>query len=436
MVLEGKEPFKFDKNGFEKSLENIKKLSEEKWKFYGKEQAVVEIDVDNFKISCEDSSEVDYLDIIGDFYHVEAINCPEGEDSFKFIKIANYHRTLLRLKWFYKIELKKCLEVIGEQYNNSENVSGLWEVLLKDFELNNSKSKLWEYVINKLSENKYDLERLFLLSIVSKLLLDKHIINREGFLDNIHKEIENVFKVINNELKKCQENIFLLKCLTVKDLEVFGDFHDIEYFAYKVENILEKNKKNSKLYEKFNCFATMVVDNRKYITINGVKDESLTDHPHKQKNGESGLSHLKVAFKELLGKKSTYYVGISDLTRYYTENLEYITYKEFKENKDLNNLNRMFTCCEKKLFAKLSELSPNDKKITLTITRPPCPLCKRAIEALREDNKYELIIKCGESELTKEKLDEMDNVAKKILEESELTKEKLDEMDNVAKNFR
>ena len=419
MVLEGKEPFKFDKNGFEKSLENIKKLSEEKWKFYGKEQAVVEIDVDNFKISCEDSSEVDYLDIIGDFYHVEAINCPEGEDSFKFIKIANYHRTLLRLKWFYKIELKKCLEVIGEQYNNSEKVSGLWEFLLKDFELNNSKSELWEYVINKLSEDKYDLERLFLLSIASKLLLDKHIINREGFLDNIHEEIENVFKVINNELKKCQENVFLLKYLTVKDLEVFGDFHDIEYFAYKVENILEKNKKNSKLYEKFNCFATMVVDNRKYITINGVKDESLTDHPHKQKNGESGLSHLKVAFKELLGKKSTYYVGISDLTRYYTENLKYITYKEFKENKDLNNLNRMFTCCEKKLFAKLSKLSPNDKKITLTITRPPCPLCKRAIEELRKDNKYELIIKCGESELTKEKLDEMDNVAKKILERNQ-----------------
>ena len=186
-------------------------------------------------------------------------------------------------------------------------------------------------------------------------------------------------------------------------------------FDMEMLDKFEKNKKNSKLYEKFNCFATMVVDNRKYITINGVKDESLTDHPHKQKNGESGLSHLKVAFKELLGKKSTYYVGISDLTRYYTENLEYIIYKEFKENKDLNNLNRMFTCCEKKLFAKLSELSPNDKKITLTITRPPCPLCKRAIEALRKDNKYELIIKCGESELTKEKLDEMDNVAKKIL---------------------
>lgn len=422
MISTEKGSFEFDKNGFEESLENIKKLSEEKWKFYGKEQAVVEIDVDNFKINCEDSSEVDYLDIIGDFYHVEAINCPEGEDSFKFIKIANYHRTLLRLKWFYKIELKKCLEVIGEQDNNSENVSG-WEALLKKyclvFNLENSKSELWEYVINKLSKDKYDLERLFLLSIASKLLLDKQIINREGFLDNIHEEIENVFKVINNGLKKCQENIFFLELLTVKDLEVFGDFHDIEYFAYKLENTLEKNKKNSKLYEKFNCFATMVVDNRKYITINGVKDESLTDHPHKQKNGESGLSHLKVAFKELLGKKSTYYVGISDLTRYYTENLEYIIYKEFKENKDLNNLNRMFTCCEKKLFAKLSELSPNDKKITLTITRPPCPLCKRAIEALREDNKYELIIKCGESELTKEKLDEMDNVAKKILERNQ-----------------
>lgn len=82
-------------------------------------------------------------------------------------------------------------------------------------------------------------------------------------------------------------------------------------------------------------------------------------------------------------------------------------------------MNRMFTCCERKLLAKFIEFGKD--KVELAVTRSPCEFCKRAIKSLNndiEDNKIKIrTAKLQELENVPEDLDidKYDNFAKNIL---------------------
>ena len=112
------------------------------------------------------------------------------------------------------------------------------------------------------------------------------------------------------------------------------------------------------------------------------------------------------------------YVPISNDVRYYTEDNEFITYQQFIDKKPKADMNRMFTCCERKLLAKFIELKKD--KVELAVTMSPCEFCKRAIKSLNndiEDNK--IIIRTA-------KLQELENVPENL---------DIDKYDNFAKNI-
>ncbi len=131
---------------------------------------------------------------------------------------------------------------------------------------------------------------------------------------------------------------------------------------------------------KFNCYATIIQEKKKYFTINGIEDEGNNIDPNLEKTItiiKKLLKNQTTLFDELM------YVGISDDTRYYLPSKGNITYKDFKALKKLEGdeklkeYNRMFTCCERKLLAKVLN---STEQIRLTIVKAPCRFCQREID--------------------------------------------------------
>ena len=139
----------------------------------------------------------------------------------------------------------------------------------------------------------------------------------------------------------------------------------------------------------------------------------------KKNNYKSGC--IFNILKNLVG--NLHYVKISDETRYYTSNNKYITFEQYKSANPKASMNRMFTCCERKLLEKFIELEKD--KVELAVTRTPCILCERAINLLNHCSVEDRIkIKTSKSNKVENDLDplkviEYDDFAKEILEKIE-----------------
>ena len=149
----------------------------------------------------------------------------------------------------------------------------------------------------------------------------------------------------------------------------------------------------------------MEIGVKKYFTINGIKDNEIVK--------ESNIEKIISVLEKILG--NAVYVNISDDTRYYLENESYITYKDYILDESENKNNRMFTCCERKLLSKFFKMKVNDTEIKIVTTKLPCLLCKRTINIIEKRTKFRISVVCGESELSKEMVQEMDSIASNIL---------------------
>lgn len=420
--------------------ENFRELEgilNSKWRFFGTEnnEEVAEVAVDNEFICDLDNN---FINILSDFYSVESINLLNKEsesflkDEISLKKIANQHSKLLRLKLFFRIELNKCLNTIKNNELDFENY-------YLDIPLFEDITSIWKFIISKLDDADYAIEKLFAFSLISKYLENPFYYRKyywrryenviTYYLENDFRDIaEYIIRVLNKideYIKKYEQlmlsgtnfsmNILLL--VNIKDFSVFDSFFNINkltsdfYKAVKNANKLEENVNLEKYaFTTLNCYASMKIDNANYMTFNGID---------KNNNNKSG--YIFDILKNLV--ENLRYVKISDETRYYTSNNKYITFEQYKSANPKASMNRMFTCCERKLLAKFIELKKD--KVELAVTRTPCILCERAINLLNHCSVEDRIkIKTSKSNKVENDLDplkviEYDDFAKEILEKIE-----------------
>lgn len=417
------------------NFKELEKILNSEWSFFGTKnnEEVAEVAVDNEFICDLDNN---FINILSDFYSVESINLLNKEsesflkDEISLKKIANQHSKLLRLKLFFRIELNKCLNTIKNNELDFENY-------YLDIPLFEDITSIWKFIISKLDDADYAIEKLFAFSLISKYLEERFYYRKyywrsyenviPYYLDNNFRDIaECIIRVLNkiDEYIKKYEQLMLsgtnfsmniLSLVNIKDFSVFDSFFNINKLtsdfceAVKNVNSLEKNVNLEKYaFETLICYASMKIGSDNYMSFNGIENTILQCNSNRNK--------LINILNELVSNLT--YVPISNNVRYYTEDNEFITYQQFSDEKPKADMNRMFTCCERKLLAKFIEFGKD--KVELAVTMSPCEFCKRAIKSLNndiEDNK--IIIRTA-------KLQELENVPENL---------DIDKYDNFAKNI-
>ena len=411
------------------NFKELEKILNSEWFFWGTKnnEEVAEVAVDNEFICDLDNN---FINILSDFYSVESINLLNKEsesflkDEISLKKIANQHSKLLRLKLFFRIELNKCLNTIKNNKLDFQN-------FYLDIPIFEDITSIWRFIISKLDDDDYAIEKFFAFSLICKYHKKYYWWSYEDvilyYLKNdfrdIVKYIIKVLEDIDKYIEKCEKvmlsgsnflkNVLLL--VNIEDFIVFDSFFNINkltsdfYEAVKNANNLERNVNLEKYaFTTLNCYASMKIGSDNYMTFNGIENTSL--------QCDSNRNKLINILNKLVSNLT--YVPISNDVRYYTEDNEFITYQQFIDEEPKACMNRMFTCCERKLLAKFIELKKD--KVELAVTMSPCEFCKRAIKSLNndiEDNK--IIIRTA-------KLQELENVPENL---------DIDKYDNFAKNI-
>lgn len=418
--------------------ENFRELEgilNSEWKFFGVEnnEEVAEVAVDNEFICDLDNN---FINILSDFYSVESINLLDKEsesflkDETSLKKIANQHSKLLRLKMFFRIELNKCLNTIK---NNKFDFKNYY----LDIPLFEDITSIWRFIILKLEDDDYAIEKFFAFSLICKYLEKPSYYKKyywRSYEDVIPYYLESDFKdtakyiiitlkIIDKYIEKYEQVMLsgsnfsrnVLSLVNIEDFRVFDNFFNINkltsdfYEAVKNANKLEKEVNLEKYaFTTLICYASMKIGSDNYMTFNGIENPSLQ------------CDYKRNKIINILNKlvSNLTYVPISNDVRYYTEDNEFITYQQFIDEEPKADMNRMFTCCERKLLAKFIEFGKD--KVELAVTRSPCEFCKRAIKSLNNDVEDDKI------KIKTAKLQELENVPEDL---------DIDKYDNFAKNI-
>ena len=403
------------------------------WKFFGVENNKVV--VDNEFICDVDNN---FINILSDFYSVESISLLNKEsesfliDEISLKKIVNQHSKLLRLKMFFRIELNKCLNTIKKNKLDFKNY-------YLDIPIFEDITSIWRFIISKLDDDDYAIEKFFAFSLICKYLEKPFYYKKYywwSYEDVIPYYIESDFKdtakyiiitlkIIDKYIEKYEQFMLsgsnfsrnMLSLVNIEDFRIFDNFFNINKFtsdfyeAVKNANNSEKDVNLEKYaFTTLNCYASMKIDNANYMTFNGIEKPSLQCDPKRNKI----INILNKLVSNLT------YVPISNDVRYYTEDNEFITYQQFIDEEPKAKMNRMFTCCERKLLAKFIKLKKD--MVELAVTIPPCVFCERAINLLNHCSEEDRIkIKTTKSNTVEGgmnplKVIECDNFAKEILE--------------------
>lgn len=396
--------------------ENFRELEgilNSEWKFFGvKNNKVV---LDNEFICDVDNN---FINILSDFYSVESISLLNKEsesflkDEISLKKIANQHSKLLRLKLFFRIELNKCLNTIKNNKLDFQN-------FYLDIPIFEDITSIWRFIISKLDDDDYAIEKFFAFSLIYKYLpyyLESDF--KDTDFKDTAKYIIITLKIIDKYIEKYEQVMLsgsnfsrnVLSLVNIEDFILFDNFFNINKLTSDFYEAVKNANLEKYAFITLNCYASMKIDNANYITFNGIDE----------KNSNKSRYIFNI-LKNLVGNLR--YVKISDETRYYTSNNKYITFEQYKSANPKASMNRMFTCCERKLLAKFIELEKD--MVELAVTRTPCIFCERAINLLNHCSVEDRIkIKTTKSNTVESSFDplkviEYDNFAKEILEKIE-----------------
>lgn len=205
-------------------------------------------------------------------------------------------------------------------------------------------TSIWRFIISKLDDDDYAIEKIFAFSLICKYLETPFYFKEYywwSYEDVIFYYLNNDFRDIveciigvleetDKYIEKCEKVMLsgsnfsenVLSLVNIKDFSVFDSFFNINkltsdfYEEVKNANDLEKNVNLEKYaFTTLNCYASMKIDKVNYITFNGIDKNN--------NNNKSG--YIFTILKNLVG--NLHYVEISDETRYYTSNNKYITFE-------------------------------------------------------------------------------------------------------------
>ena len=389
-------------------MENIEKLlgtlQEQSFIFnYGDREA--RIDLDTLLSDYDDGTS--FIDYISDFYYVQSVYQKSKKDEnakpiefFQEFSNSNesYYKLLSLIKFYYS-ELESCLnEIHGDERFRYHMYSHTYRELLYasysyikincppyldkddndihvsiDVESNfEEKNKILSYFIKKSFGELRTFKKLILLAIILELLItDEAVISIrfrhiEELFESFSKKISYLTRLFQSSLSShLSSDKFCLVSTATNDW--FGEMISDKNFS------TELNKLTGKKRKKLNCYAIAYGDDFDYYAINNLDGEDRQE--------------LHALFTKLL--KDIPVAQLTNDVRYFLPNeIDYITYEEFQSlpDKPDGKFNRMFTCCERKLFAKLRTDKPANKYVYIIVTQAPCPYCCRELRYIK-DNK-------------------------------------------------
>lgn len=405
-----------------KELVDIEKILESSWEFKSfDEETTVKIEQKLFN-----RPHLNCINVINDFYVVESLHRigeKVDEKTLESLKqLSNEFFTLLSMKKFYLNELRKFKNHIKNLDYNMDSE----KVLLKINKLENidNLEGVLDYLLSNSNKNNFmPFERFCILNYVYKIVfidegysdfsIGREILNSNFIYDfcitqNLYNLVRNIVGVINDSIKELQM-LFIQadyeKEYTEKEIK-------LEIFGRKFKRVVKKYEISQYYKNKNNCYASVKLEQIKYITVNGIEPKEIKK--------ESNLSKFIECLKEFLGEKNVEYVKISNNTKYHMPNGDCISYYQYTQSGE--NCNRMFTCCERKLLSKIDSegQSTTKKDLILPVTKYPCELCQRSIISLNNDKKYIFKIKIKSPPETTDKLkyfiSDMDLLAKSIFD--------------------
>lgn len=355
----------------------------------------------------------DMLNIVNEFYLNEAIisleknnnndnsleNLSERKrENIKQISELHYFFVVMEYIYFYK--LKRILDFPDINYKITK-----WIDFSFDF-----------FIISDLLLHHYS--KFF--SVTDTLVMHFNSWESDDFYKNIFESFtkftENILKSYNEYIDEIQKGILYqneifnfatLRDIKLIDKELFtlvkryissNSFESIEFYKLAFEN------------KDISCYATIEYNNKKFITVNGLNNS---------KGREEVLNFFKESLKKIKGI-DVKIVNISDDVRYYlNESNDYIEFKDFQKANLCKCYNRMFTCCERKLFAEMRKvinkelnIIEGNQKIHLSTTKVPCEMCDREI---RNITKYKLKVITDDNYNSQLDLKKFDYEAEKIL---------------------
>lgn len=350
-----------------------------------------EVEISQDDLLQEFENGLSFIDYLADFHYVQNIYDTVSWTGFNQEWIVNqeldvrhreYYSALLFIKYFI-INLRDSLRGI----RNVENVDDTFKKIVQEeenflvrlYEKHKTNDYLSEDSWPKLFIKNGDKTRESLMKIIWLDIL----MNRIFDVDTFHYTTS-----VDNFLSQFKENLSsilrLFKKVVARDdgMVIGRDFHDplAHWFAEKINKMNFSNISElltAKNKRKLKCYAVLIFQGTKYYSINGIDDNDQFNRIHE-------------IFKQLLGSK---YEGVKifDGVRYYLDDKkEFITYKHFKQEGIDKKENRMFTCCERKLFAKMRK-EKKFERAKLIVTSPPCEYCSREIHYIQ--NNYNKILK-------------------------------------------
>lgn len=328
-----------------------------------------------------------FMDYVTDFYFVQRIyNDLTGKKLEKNFIISptlwknkkEYYHTLLFFK-FLLTELKVSLDEVNESsteinahYNDEERI----QLIIADYEnpyLNvkfgkePGKIDFNERLISLIKGTSGTYLKLFCLCLLMHQLLHKENFlyhNLDRSLDFLTKELPNIFEIIKNVLSVDYTNVSIFKFIDDDVSRWLEKLINNNNIVSKLETLSRKEK------NKLNCLAIATVGEEKYFSINGLDGKVY--------------NRIREVISEFL--EEYHAVVIPDEARYYLDDeKEYITYKQFKEKGVDKKENRMFTCCERKLFAQMIMENKLNNNVEIIVTSQPCEYCSREINFIQEN---------------------------------------------------
>lgn len=341
-----------------------------------------------------------FIDYLTDFYGVQRIfddlKRPKLEKNLIISQTIRknrqeYYHTLLFFI-FLVTELKKCLNEINDRriefnyryYEEEGNILlrfhdyDIFREIYLNLNLSDKQSitNYYGQLITLIKENSDAHINLCLLCILMNMLLHKKMDVQWDWdwdlnliLDFLTKELPNIFEIIQNVLSVDYTNVSIFKFIDDDVSRWLEKLINNNNIVSKLETLSRKEK------NKLNCLAIATVGEEKYFSINGLDGKVY--------------NRIREVISEFL--EEYHAVVIPDEVRYYLDDEKgYITYKQFKEKGVDKKENRMFTCCERKLFAQMRMENKLNDNVKIIVTSQPCEYCSREINFIQK--KYNKVL--------------------------------------------
>lgn len=390
-------------------MENLEKLlgtlQEQRFTLnYGDNKAEINLDI----LLSDYDDGTSFIDYISDFYYVQSVyqklKNSEDADPVEFFKEfsnsnKSYYKLLSFIKFYYS-ELESCLQSLNDNGIELEEycLFAIFEFSLDLYFGNVDKEVSLSRYFYFLEETSNPLHKfIFLVNILEILIWDKldSPLYYESF-DELFEHLSYLLYALTEEVQKLlrrrlsDDKLYLISA-PIHDW--FGKITRNKSFSIFLNNLTKTQD------EKLNCYAVAYGNDFYYYAINHMDGE---DRKKLHDTFNSFLENIPAA-------------RLTDQVRYFLPNeIDYITYEEFQSlpDKPDGKFNRMFTCCERKIFAKLRTDKPAGKYVNIIVTQAPCEYCSRELRYIK--NNKTLAIDINYPELST--INSYDSLARKLFD--------------------